>query len=106
MLGNQQEALFFNISRAILQLFDWNSLVSSGWFNYIFQSIFSFYNQLKSQAAPFDPLSNKKQEVSRPTFIKDMFIFICECMLKYEPQSFVAQVKIEYFFNYIEGFIF
>ena len=82
LLGNQQEALFFNISRAILKLFDWNSLLSSGWFNYIFQSVFSFYNQLKSQ----------KQEVSRPAFIKDMFIFLCECLLKYDPQVFIPQV--------------
>jgi len=46
-----------------------------------------------AQMATFDQNSNKKQEISRPGFIKEMFIFICECLIKYDPQAFVGQVK-------------
>lgn len=90
------ETLFFNLSYSLTNLLNLHNLKNSNWLNILFSNIFNYYSKIKAQTAAPEvttPKINKGATV-RPSFIKEMFLFICDCFTKYDTIEFITSVLI------------
>ena len=82
------EQLFLNMSYTFVGMLDFATLRDSGWIHFILSSCFSNYVNNKSTLVQG---GHRSTQIS--TINKELYMFICSCLNKFNAQEFAFEVK-------------